>query len=131
MASSSPINFLTISRRLVAHRTLYRPISARPAALRPFGTSINRYSSGGKLSTDDSVTTTKMPDDKHTTNKKDTLDVQSDSSSKGMQAKSNQTGGSATSESDSQNSTAKAKKEHPEAPDVVIGMQDERGGKGA
>jgi hypothetical protein len=37
----------------------------------------------------------------------------------------------ATARKDSQNSTAKAKKDHPEAPDVVIGMQDERGAKGA
>jgi len=34
-------------------------------------------------------------------------------------------------EKDERNATAKAKKEFPEAPDVVIGMQDERGGKGA
>lgn len=39
-------------------------------------------------------------------------------------------GGHATTEADERNSTAKAKKDHPEAPDVVIGMQDERGGKG-
>ena len=45
-------------------------------------------------------------------------------------AKANNDGGSATSEADSNNATAKAKKDHPEAPDVVIGMQDERGGKG-
>ena len=45
-------------------------------------------------------------------------------------AKASNSGGSATQESDTNNSTAKAKKEHPEAPDVVIGMQDERGGKG-
>jgi hypothetical protein len=35
-----------------------------------------------------------------------------------------------TAQSDTQNATAKAKKEHPESPDTVIGMQDERGGKG-
>ena len=36
-----------------------------------------------------------------------------------------------TSQSDSTGSAQKAKKEHPEAPDTAIGMQDERGGKGA
>jgi hypothetical protein len=36
----------------------------------------------------------------------------------------------ATAQSDTTKSTAKAKKDHPEAPDTVIGMQDERGGKG-
>jgi len=40
------------------------------------------------------------------------------------------TGGSTTREKDERNSTERAKKDHPEAPDVVIGMQDERGGKG-
>lgn len=39
-------------------------------------------------------------------------------------------GGQATREKDERSSTARAKKEFPEAPDVVIGMQDERGGKG-
>ncbi|KAK0865208.1 hypothetical protein LTS02_005524 [Friedmanniomyces endolithicus] len=45
-------------------------------------------------------------------------------------AKAQDTGGQAVREKDERNSTAKAKKDHPEAPDVVIGMQDERGGKG-
>ncbi|TKA26444.1 hypothetical protein B0A50_05280 [Salinomyces thailandicus] len=40
------------------------------------------------------------------------------------------TGGSAPREKDERNSTKKAKEQYPEAPDVVIGMQDERGGKG-
>ncbi|KAK4546940.1 hypothetical protein LTR36_001672 [Oleoguttula mirabilis] len=46
-------------------------------------------------------------------------------------SKAEGTGGQAVQQSDERNSTAKAKKDHPEAPDVVIGMQDERGGKGA
>jgi hypothetical protein len=46
-------------------------------------------------------------------------------------SKSRDEGGAATQEKDTNNATAKAKKDHPEAPDVVIGMQDERGGKGA
>ncbi|KAK5124813.1 hypothetical protein LTR85_001526 [Meristemomyces frigidus] len=45
-------------------------------------------------------------------------------------SKAEGTGGQAVQQSDERNSTAKAKKDHPEAPDVVIGMQDERGGKG-
>ena len=39
-------------------------------------------------------------------------------------------GGHATTEKDVGSSAAKAKKDYPEAPDTVIGMQDERGGKG-
>ncbi|KAK5128620.1 hypothetical protein LTR08_004039 [Meristemomyces frigidus] len=46
-------------------------------------------------------------------------------------SKAQDTGGQAVREKDERNSTEKAKKDHPEAPDVVIGMQDERGGKGA
>lgn len=44
--------------------------------------------------------------------------------------RSQDSGGQATRQKDERNSTARAKQEHPEAPDVVIGMQDERGGKG-
>ncbi|KAK3114785.1 hypothetical protein LTR53_006562 [Teratosphaeriaceae sp. CCFEE 6253] len=46
-------------------------------------------------------------------------------------SKAQDTGGQAVRQKDERNSTAKAKKDHPEAPDVIIGMQDERGGKGA
>ena len=45
-------------------------------------------------------------------------------------ARSRDEGGSATQRKDVDKSTEKAKKENPEAPDVVIGMQDERGGRG-
>ena len=36
----------------------------------------------------------------------------------------------ATSQKDQRNSNERAKKEHPEAPEPVIGMNEERGGKG-
>jgi hypothetical protein len=45
-------------------------------------------------------------------------------------AKSSGSGGNATGRGDDAGGKAKAKKEFPEAPDVAIGMQDERGGKG-
>lgn len=45
-------------------------------------------------------------------------------------AKSKGDGGNATEQRDSRDNTQRAKKDHPEAPDVVIGMQDERGKKG-
>ena len=45
-------------------------------------------------------------------------------------ARSNGDGGQAVNRKDEHGSTAKAKKDHPEAPDVVLGMQDERGRKG-
>ncbi|KAF2087382.1 hypothetical protein K490DRAFT_13253, partial [Saccharata proteae CBS 121410] len=81
-------------------------------------------------STDDSVDTSLYPDDEHTTNKDDKLDVQNANSHAGRESHATGTGGQATSRRDERNNTERAKKEHPEAPDVVIGMQDERGGKG-
>lgn len=64
----------------------------------------------------------------HTTNKKDTLDVQSSSSKAGKEARAEDAhNSSATSEKDETNANARAQKEHPEAP-LVIGMNDERGG---
>ncbi|KAG9995233.1 hypothetical protein KCU80_g24505, partial [Aureobasidium melanogenum] len=98
---------------------------------RTFVSSTCRYSSGGKLSTDDSVATEAYPDSEHATNKKDKLDVQSANAAEGQKSKSRDEGGTATQRRDANDSTAKAKKENPESPDVVIGMQDERGGKGA
>ncbi|KAF1981606.1 hypothetical protein K402DRAFT_408287 [Aulographum hederae CBS 113979] len=65
----------------------------------------------------------------HVTDKEDRLDVQSNNSGKGFDQKAQGSGGSATSQSDSRNSTKRTKEEHPESP-VIIGMQDERGGKG-
>jgi hypothetical protein len=45
-------------------------------------------------------------------------------------AKGKGSGGHATEQRDSAGGKKKAKKEYPEAPDVAIGMQDERGGRG-
>ncbi|KAF2729365.1 hypothetical protein EJ04DRAFT_414288, partial [Polyplosphaeria fusca] len=45
-------------------------------------------------------------------------------------AKEKGTGGNATEQKDSVGGVKKAKKEFPEAPDPVVGMQDERGGRG-
>ncbi|KAH9826022.1 hypothetical protein Tdes44962_MAKER03805 [Teratosphaeria destructans] len=68
----------------------------------------------------------------HALDKEDKKDpnLQSAESSFGRDARQQDTGGHATRQKDERNSTAKAKRDHPEAPDVVIGMQDERGGKG-
>ncbi|CAN9454032.1 unnamed protein product [Alternaria alternata] len=46
-------------------------------------------------------------------------------------AKAGLDGGHATEGKDSAGGKEKAKKEFPEAPDPAIGMQDERGGRGA
>ncbi|MCJ1410024.1 hypothetical protein MMC19_004109 [Ptychographa xylographoides] len=66
----------------------------------------------------------------HTTNSKDELDVQSSASKSGARARAEgSTNSSATSEKDTRNDNERAQKDHPEAP-MVIGMNDERGGKG-
>lgn len=83
MASLS--EFLTFYRRVATHPSL-RTRVATPLSTRAFTISSFRASSGGKLSTDDSVKTDSYPDSEHATNKKDRLDVQSDNANKGQQS---------------------------------------------
>lgn len=147
---ASPSEFLTFYRRTARLSTLRQSRLVPASPRRTFVSSTCRYSSGGKLSTDDSVATEAYPDSEHATDKKDKLDVQSANAAEGQKyplsslvhislvltrhfsrSKSRDEGGTATQRRDANNSTSKAKKENPEAPDVVIGMQDERGGKGA
>ncbi|KAI4251254.1 MAG: hypothetical protein LQ352_004965 [Teloschistes flavicans] len=69
----------------------------------------------------------------HVTNRTDELDVQSSASKSGARqraAEDEHVGSSATSQKDPSNQNEKAKQDHPEAPGPVIGMNDERGGKG-
>ncbi|KAH0361115.1 hypothetical protein KCU65_g8931, partial [Aureobasidium melanogenum] len=128
---ASPSEFLTFYRRTARLSTLRQSRLVPASPRRTFVSSTCRYSSGGKLSTDDSVATEAYPDSEHATRKKDKLDVQSANAAEGQKSKSRDEGGTATQRRDSNNSTSKAKQENPESPDVVIGMQDERGGKGA
>lgn len=69
--------------------------------------------------------------EEHVTNRKDELDVQSSAAKSGKRERA---GGSeqssATSEKDHGNQNEKAKKDHPEAPGPVLGMNDERGSVG-
>lgn len=81
---SSPSEFLTFYRRFATHPALRQRIAGSPS-VRTFTSSIARASSGGKLSTDSSVKSDKYPDSEHATDKKDKLDVQSESSSKGQE----------------------------------------------
>ncbi|KAI4742076.1 hypothetical protein E4T50_07474 [Aureobasidium sp. EXF-12298] len=127
----SPSEFMTLYRRTARLSTLRQSRIVPASPRRTFVSSTCRYSSGGKLSTDDSVANEAYPDSEHATDKKDKLDVQSANAAEGQKSKNRDEGGTATQRRDSNNSTSQAKKEHPEAPDVVIGMQDERGGKGA
>ncbi|KAL1618482.1 hypothetical protein SLS54_007210 [Diplodia seriata] len=123
MATPSPSEFLTFYRHLTTHPALRRGLAASATQTsRPLSTSIPRWGYGKSDKA--------FPDEKHTTEKTERADVQSENSQAGMESHATGTGGSATSRRDERSSTARAKKEHPEAPDVVIGMQDERGGKG-
>ena len=65
----------------------------------------------------------------HVTNRKDELDVQSGASQSGKRerAADDNKASQGTSEKDSGNQNEQAKKDHPEAPGPVIGMNDERG----
>ncbi|PSN66529.1 hypothetical protein BS50DRAFT_456568, partial [Corynespora cassiicola Philippines] len=84
------------------------------------------------LSTNEKTKTDLYPDDEHATRKRDRLNIQEDSVGAGMEsAHKHGEGGHATERKDSAGGVKKAKEEHPEAPDPAIGMQDERGGRGA
>ena len=65
----------------------------------------------------------------HVSNRKDELDVQSAASQSGKRERvaDNENASQGTSEKDSGNQNEQAKKDHPEAPGPVIGMNDERG----
>ncbi|EMC99341.1 hypothetical protein BAUCODRAFT_31657 [Baudoinia panamericana UAMH 10762] len=140
MTSPSPSEFLTFYRRLTATQCLrHRKLAQLPR--RQFAvSSIQRASTSNPNAVTDSGT-------QHDTgagegegasrehavdkgNKKDP-NLQSYEATRARDAKAEDTGGQAVRQADERNSTARAKKDHPEAPDVVIGMQDERGGKGA
>lgn len=71
------------------------------------------------------------PNTPHTTDKP-ALDVQAETSQQGREAHNSgkEESSSATSRKDQSNSNQRAKEDHPEAPGPVIGMNDERGGKG-
>lgn len=90
MAAPSPSEFLTFFRRATMHPALRRGLASRPPralnslSSRPFSSSIIRADKDN-LSTDSSVKTDLYPDDKHTTDKTDNLDVQSNNSKKGTE----------------------------------------------
>jgi hypothetical protein len=67
------------------------------------------------------------PDD-HVTNEKDKGNVYYDASKEGKAERASGDGSAAASEKDKDKKNQKAQKKHPEAPGVVIGMNDERGG---
>ncbi|KAK8241495.1 hypothetical protein HDK77DRAFT_427379 [Phyllosticta capitalensis] len=142
MAQPSPSEFLTFYRTvtrtssfLARHRprfiTTSRPYTAaaRPLATsspRPFSTTPARSDEARK---DEAGKRPIHREDAHVL-QKDGYDVQSENAKRGKADHDAGTGGNATARRDETQSTQRAKEEHPEAPDVVIGMQDERGQKG-
>ena len=67
------------------------------------------------------------PED-HVNQKKDEGNVQHEAAKQGKAERASGGGSVAMSEKGKDNKNEKAKQEHPEAPKVVIGMNDERGG---
>lgn len=70
--------------------------------------------------------------EEHAVNRKDELDVQASASQSGgrERASGDERQSQASTEKDSGNQNEQAKKDHPEAPSPVIGMNDERGQMG-
>jgi hypothetical protein len=64
----------------------------------------------------------------HVTREKDKGNVQHDAAKEGKAERASGEGSAAATEKDKNKMNKKAKKDHPEAPGVVIGMNDERGG---
>ncbi|KAK3672412.1 hypothetical protein LTR78_007719 [Recurvomyces mirabilis] len=140
MTTPSPSEFLTFSHRLTTS-LLYRsrPVSRLP--IRQFTAStVSRADTGsGNIVSDKGTQQAPKSGNETGGSREHALDkgnkndpnIQSYESSAGRAERANDSGGNTTRQKDERNSTEKAKKDHPEAPDVVIGMQDERGGKGA
>jgi hypothetical protein len=66
--------------------------------------------------------------DEHVAREPDSHNVQVDAVKEGKQERASGEGSAAASEKDVDQKNKKAKEDHPEAPGVVIGMNDERGG---
>ncbi|KAK8209236.1 hypothetical protein IWZ01DRAFT_483169 [Phyllosticta capitalensis] len=132
MAQPSPSEFLTFYRTvtlaatrgpsLLARRPRFNTLPTR----RPFSTTPTQLDEARK---DEAGKRPIHREDAHVL-KKDGYDVQSENAKRGKADHDAGTGGNATARRDETQSTRRAKEEHPEAPDVVIGMQDERGQKG-
>ncbi|OAG09586.1 uncharacterized protein CC84DRAFT_1255604 [Paraphaeosphaeria sporulosa] len=133
---SSPSEFLTFYRRATMSTPRMLRSVQRPAT-RSFAISAARRKGG--VDADRKAKTDKREDTEHSVNKAhsakgDTYDVQSSNAKDGMDSAntsgSGSSGGTATERKDTTGSQAKARNDFPEAPDL-IGMQDERGGRGA
>lgn len=117
---SSDLN-MAVLRTLVRAQPVLHPFRSYPQPL--LSASQCRFASGT------SDWSGRQPQE-HVSNRKDELDVQSGASQSGKRerATDDENASQGTSEKDSGNQNEQAKKDHPEAPGPVIGMNDERGG---
>ncbi|KAF2470138.1 uncharacterized protein BDR25DRAFT_304093 [Lindgomyces ingoldianus] len=136
MTTPSPSEFLTFHRRLVFSSSLRysaltgRLISCRRPVQPTYAKQFSLSSRCAQKSKSQEQSNANSEHATHKAQKGDHLDVQSCNVKEGMDSKNSGTGGHATEQRDSAGGKAKAKREFPEAPDVAIGMQDERGGRG-
>ena len=90
---------------------------------------LRRFSSSKPSDTDHASTPGwkgRTPDD-HAVHRKDRLDIQSDASQSGMKEhQTGESGSQALNRRDDGQYNKKAEEDHPEAPQPVIGMNDER-----
>jgi hypothetical protein len=105
-----------ISNSRLFNRALYRVSPVNAISGRPLKTSSAWKAFDGSKPSD------------HVTQKNDEGNVQHDASKQGKAERASGGGSVATSEKDKENKNKKAQEDHPEAPGVVIGMNDERGG---
>ncbi|PNS20298.1 hypothetical protein CAC42_5748 [Sphaceloma murrayae] len=115
---SSPSEFLTFYRRMANPSALKKArMLPRPQPVRAITYTATRSDIG--------------KDKKHTTDKTDRMDVQSDASFAARDSKAKGQGGAATAQKDDRAGKDMAEKEFPEMPknNAGIGFQDERGAK--
>jgi len=129
MTTASPSEFLTFMRYAVVRSSVRRQaIHPRPRASIPSLAASRPLHSSSRLFASDKFASDKDTD--HATRKSDQKDVQSEGVGKAQKSRAEGGTDTTTSQKDTSGSAAKAKQEHPEAPDT-IGMQDERGDRGA
>lgn len=106
-----PFTAASLPRRISQHQTLLAVVSRR------------RVSSSGSARA-----WTGKSKEEHVVHRKDELDVQSEASQSGMRLKEEgKEGSQAISQKDEGSHAKKAKQDYPEAPEPILGMNDERG----
>lgn len=131
--ATAPTSMSNLPSAGLLARAFHRVSAAGPTAIKAKPAQHMRY-----LSTSQSLSKWDgRQAEENTTRETDTNNIQQDAVREGKDDRAASDGSDgahksgATSEKDITGQNEKAKKEHPEAPRPVIGMNDERGGKGA